>query len=110
MDCRLLDVWMAEAPLRWFGEAYRRYRERDVQCGERRGAAADPQLCATLMLLEAEMSAAAGYVKALAEKCTAAAEQWLAEAEKRIGAADFYPYIEEADASFSLWAGPGLWR
>jgi hypothetical protein len=78
MDCRLLDVWMAEALLRWFREAYRRYRElRDVRCGERRGgrrgASADPQLCVALTRLKAEMSAAAGYVRALAEKYTAAA-------------------------------------
>ncbi|MGB9704633.1 MAG: hypothetical protein ACPL3C_04230 [Pyrobaculum sp.] len=77
MDCRLLDVWMAEALVRWFGEAYGRYRERDVQCGERRGgrrgASADLQLCAALRRVEAEMSAAAGYVRALAEKYTAAA-------------------------------------
>jgi hypothetical protein len=68
---------MAGTLLRWFREAYRRYRERDVQCGERRGgrrgAAADPQLCVALTRLKAEMSAAAGYVRALAEKYTAAA-------------------------------------
>ena len=109
MDCRLLDVRMAEALLRWFGEAYGRYRERDVQCGERRGrrrgAAADPQLCAALRRVETEIHATTGYIRAFAEKFTAAAEQWLAEAEKRIGVADFYPHIEEADASFSSRAG-----
>jgi folate-dependent phosphoribosylglycinamide formyltransferase PurN len=69
---------MAEALLRWFGEAYGRYRELEgVQCGERRGekrgGAADSQLCAALRRVEAEVSAAAGYVRALAEKFTAAA-------------------------------------
>jgi hypothetical protein len=35
MDYRLLDVWMAEGLVRWFGEAYGRYSVlREARCGE----------------------------------------------------------------------------
>ncbi|MGC9130245.1 MAG: hypothetical protein ACP5H5_01510 [Pyrobaculum sp.] len=49
------------------------WRECSAGRGGVRGGAADLQLCAALRRVEAEMSTAAGYVRALAEKFTAAA-------------------------------------